>query len=547
MSVIEEIIRLTRARPSGDGYVGRCPSHDDSAPSLSFRESGGRLLLKCFKGCSFESIREALKAQGVDLRAERDPGWETVWRIYGLDRQVVAQHHRIDPGKVIFWRGPNGEKAKLSELGVRLSELPPYAWERVTEGDLVFVTEGEKSADALMSLGLVAVGTFGAEVQPGPAALAFLRDHAVVLWPDNDEPGRKHMALIAATLAGLGIKPKLVAWPEAPPKGDAADFVAKGLGLDDIERLLTAPPIGFAAVFAGMREAMREAMRFEAQDYADRMQTGIRGLDRKLRGGLRRGEVTLLGAPTGGGKSTLVQQIAATVARKAAVLFVSPEMRLVELAEREMIRRSGKPLWDRNPWTSSAAQRDVARNAHAIAAEQIEAEKLPLYIFDRVEITMLDVEEAAARIDGLGLVVIDYAQQIAGPGDSRRPRYLEVGDVGTRSIILAQSLNVPVLLASQVNSIKVGNSDRREFAFRETAILEHKAHTVLILDVSWNDGTEFRTVKSAEIVCTKQRSGATFRLPVLYEPALYRITDPEAEPDETPAEAEQKEGDLWWN
>jgi hypothetical protein len=49
----------------------RCPAHADSNPSLSVKASpSGRLLLKCFAGCSFNSIMAALKEMGYDPRRE---------------------------------------------------------------------------------------------------------------------------------------------------------------------------------------------------------------------------------------------------------------------------------------------------------------------------------------------------------------------------------------------------------------------------------------------------------------------------------------------
>jgi hypothetical protein len=49
----------------------RCPAHADSNPSLSIKVSpSGRLLLKCFAGCSFNSIMAALKDMGYDPRRE---------------------------------------------------------------------------------------------------------------------------------------------------------------------------------------------------------------------------------------------------------------------------------------------------------------------------------------------------------------------------------------------------------------------------------------------------------------------------------------------
>lgn len=49
------------------GYgTARCPAHEDRSPSLSLRDGAdGRLLLRCFAGCPFEAVRDALVNQGL--------------------------------------------------------------------------------------------------------------------------------------------------------------------------------------------------------------------------------------------------------------------------------------------------------------------------------------------------------------------------------------------------------------------------------------------------------------------------------------------------
>ena len=105
----------------------------------------------------------------------------------------------------------------------------------------MFVVEGEQACDALDNIGVVAVGTVtGAKATPGRVALEALKGREVYLWPDKDEPGRKHMKRIANGLAAFGVIGKIITWPDASPKGDAADFVAAGGTSEDIEVLLGA-------------------------------------------------------------------------------------------------------------------------------------------------------------------------------------------------------------------------------------------------------------------------------------------------------------------
>lgn len=61
--------RLEAAKPAGQGkWQAECPAHDDRRPSLSISEGkDGRVLLKCWVGCSVEAIVAALGLKLADL------------------------------------------------------------------------------------------------------------------------------------------------------------------------------------------------------------------------------------------------------------------------------------------------------------------------------------------------------------------------------------------------------------------------------------------------------------------------------------------------
>lgn len=284
------------------------------------------------------------------------------------------------------------------------------------------------------------------------------------------------------------------------------------------------PKFGLQLLADGVKEAEQELDRFDAHDFSHRLSTGLQTLDMRIRGGFAAGQVTLIGAPTGGGKTTLLVQMCMSAAKQGPVLIVSPEMSNAQLAEREIVRRSRCPVWDRNPWSADTINRESARYGHSQAAVEISGERLPLYVMDRTDTTMADVEEAASQIHGLRMLAIDYAQQVAGD-DERQARYLQVGQVGSRSVILAERLGIPVVLASQVNVVEE-KGKRREYKFRESEILSHKAHNVIVLDVEWDsDNDDSRKVNRATVVCSKQRNGSPFRLRVHFDPQVYEIAD----------------------
>lgn len=57
---------LDGVRPSGDGWVARCPGHEDAEPSLSVGQGAdGRVLLYCHAGCAFSAVVAALHEGAV--------------------------------------------------------------------------------------------------------------------------------------------------------------------------------------------------------------------------------------------------------------------------------------------------------------------------------------------------------------------------------------------------------------------------------------------------------------------------------------------------
>jgi hypothetical protein len=68
--------RLERVKAqAGGGWIARCPAHEDRSPSLKIDEGDdGRVLLKCFAGCSYESILAAINLDPRDLHPEGEGG-----------------------------------------------------------------------------------------------------------------------------------------------------------------------------------------------------------------------------------------------------------------------------------------------------------------------------------------------------------------------------------------------------------------------------------------------------------------------------------------
>jgi hypothetical protein len=222
---------------------------------------------------------------------------------------VVAVHvrHDLEGGDKRFeWRRPDGT-AGLN--GTPVTKLPLYGSERLAAfpARRAVVVEGEKCADALNGIGILAAATVtGAATIPGPEVLEPLRGRAkVVLWSDGDPGGRAHMQRIGEVLTDqLGIPTHMAEWPE----GDAADFIAAGACKDKvIELLKAAKPFASAAdspaetLPAGVEIAGR-ARLYDLSRYSRAEEAA--GIDWLIDDFIVRGQIHLPVGPEKRGKTT---------------------------------------------------------------------------------------------------------------------------------------------------------------------------------------------------------------------------------------------------
>ncbi len=272
VGLISQTVALTK---DGKNFKGLCPFHDDHNPSLVvYPDTRWWQCYGCKKGGDcFEWYMRACKvdfATALDaLRRECGAEAEvntTTWDITDVDGNLIAQHMRYDrPDGTKDYSWMRDGRKGLGGMGV--ADLPLYGIKHLFDmgsaavKDIIIV-EGEKAADALIRAGYAALGTVtGASTCPNPEVFAPLvgweaQKH---LWRDNDAAGRAHMDKVAGRLRSLGVEPFELTWPDAPPKGDAYDFLRAGA---DVRALLAAAipyprPVGHENVSTGWGGDMR--------------------------------------------------------------------------------------------------------------------------------------------------------------------------------------------------------------------------------------------------------------------------------------------------
>jgi len=240
-----------------------CPCHVDGSKygkrSATFHPRYG---LTCFAGCNRRDILVALQKRGgvhpgrspVDSshpghrsRSKAIPGRIVACYPYEDEGgRLLYQALRKDTaqGKTFLVRRPDGNGGWIWNIeGVRRILYRLRELVTADPNALVFIIEGEKCADALAALGLVATtNVFGAgEWKPDYAE--YLRGRRVVILPDNDPPGAAHADGVARSLAGVAAEVRVIVLPGLPFKGDVVDWLATDGGREKLLALAARAPI----------------------------------------------------------------------------------------------------------------------------------------------------------------------------------------------------------------------------------------------------------------------------------------------------------------
>lgn len=230
---------------------------------------------------------------------------------------------------------------------------------------------------------------------------------------------------------------------------------------------------------------------FAREDKLSGLPTGFEKLDKRL-GGLTKSNLIIIAGRPAMGKTALATNIAYNVAefmsreknlddKDKGVAFFSLEMSSEELTARVLSTVTQTP--GQNMRTGELNNAEFTR----IAAAVRELENIPLYIDDSPGLTINAIRTRARRLKrtkGLGLIVIDYIQLIAGStkrGEANRVQ--ELSEISRGLKILAKELDVPVIALSQLNRGVESRDDKRPLMsdLRESGSIEQDADVVMFV------------------------------------------------------------------
>lgn len=244
MSRAADLAAALKAKRSGNGWTCRCVAHEDATPSLSISEgANGDVLLHCFAGCTFDAIRDALKAQGIwkenghargysvaDLAFEkglperllRESGFrDAMWK----EQPVVQIDYKGSDKKIIWTRYRNSGGGDGPKFWCQKGASPRlYGLWRYKADEPVILVEGETDALALWDAGFNALGVPGADNWKDEKYAPALIDAPIIfVHVEPDEGGEKFRKSFEAST----LKDRVQFFTVAPQAKDPCELHAK--------------------------------------------------------------------------------------------------------------------------------------------------------------------------------------------------------------------------------------------------------------------------------------------------------------------------------
>lgn len=278
---------------------------------------------------------------------------------------------------------------------------------------------------------------------------------------------------------------------------------------------------GLISLAESCQAVLQDIERRQAgEDNGDRLFSGFVDLDDKL-GGFRAGQMIVLAARPGIGKTALALNIAANVMKAGhSVLFVSLEMSHKELTERLLSSETGINSHD------IASGRVSAYQFHELqqAAERLADGRLH-YLDSKFSLPEITAQARAAyRKHGVRFVVVDYLHLVSVEVKRGMLREQAVAQVSRGLKELAMTLSIPVLALSQLNREieRRDNQTPRLSDLRESGSIEQDANMVLFLHRPDAHDAEDRPGQ-ANVIVAKHRTGPTGVIPLTFQREFCRF------------------------
>ena len=251
--------------------------------------------------------------------------------------------------------------------------------------------------------------------------------------------------------------------------------------------------------------------------------TGIEEIDTVARG-LQPGQLAILAARPGVGKSAMMGQVVETAATAGApVLVFSLEMTAVELSKRALASEAGVD-------SQRISTGDLeTKHWAAITSAASRMSTRDVTVVDVSALTIAEIRAVAKRWriahpQERALVAVDYLQ-IVRPSAKQENRMLQVAEVSLGLKNLAKDLKLPVLALAQLNRKLEERANKRPGMgdLRESGSIEQDADIILFLHREEVFSGKAEDAGKAELICAKNRGGPTFATELTWQAQFTRF------------------------
>ena len=273
---------------------------------------------------------------------------------------------------------------------------------------------------------------------------------------------------------------------------------------------------------------LRDVLKDLKEDKVEGIDTGIKGLnslvDEHHQKGWRPGELIVIAAGTGEGKTTLMVNFAIDAfkdfSKKGAVLFFSVEMQGAVLMKKIIVRELSRMGIKKPESGFKEIENSKTIEAMSWMDDSFIIDSSP----DLMPSNIYEKSHDIMDKQGLKAVFVDYSQRI-DPEEKHQNRERDVRDVAKFLKSLAVDLNVPVITGAQINRNKeIRREIRREVNaeipkisdLRESDSLGHEADIVIFIQ-SPTKGTKKYPENYIDLYLSKNRHGKTGKLPLIFD------------------------------
>jgi replicative DNA helicase len=253
------------------------------------------------------------------------------------------------------------------------------------------------------------------------------------------------------------------------------------------------------------------------------LKTGLYDLD-DIIGGLRQGDLDIVAARSGLGKTQLGVYLAYQVAvvYQQPVVFFSAEMSREKLLCRFLAIDSGiDSARLLNNKIHDCEWGSLSRAISTLSESSLRIDEHPNPSPSHLR---AEVQRVKSEFGTVGLVVLDYLQLLGNAGGSVN-RVQELDAITRACKSIAKEFDVPFLALAQISRAVEGRNNKRPLIsdLRESGAIEQTADVVLLLyrDDYYNSDTPDRGLM--EIIVGKNRDGSSGTAKLLFDPSLSRF------------------------